>query len=122
MKIHIKRNLVSTASSADEVAESIITQINTIDKLAFKSWGARLFISVDNPKFNDRIATGKGLQFYARGSRFKGRIIVLLTPNNTYSIIAFKASPNLDKSIDILKEVTDLPSNKLLVNLDTIIG
>jgi len=59
-----------------QIHKEIIRQINSIDKYALMSWGAKNYITTED-----------GIQFDVRGSKFRGKVIIVLDKaSDTYTI------------------------------------
>ena len=60
----------------DAVADTIVSQINSFDPMAFAAWGARSIHNVD-----------KGLVFDTSGIvKWHGRVTISLNPDDTYTV------------------------------------
>lgn len=78
-----------------KISETIYKQINSLDKFAFPSWGAKSFVGSD-----------KSLQFDVRGSRFRGRVIITYDRGKDLYSIEFGNVVKLDwKSKKIIEPV-----------------
>jgi len=59
-----------------KVSDTILKQIRSLDKWALASWGSKKFISTEN-----------GIQFDVKGSKFRGKVIIVLDKGpDTYTI------------------------------------
>jgi len=58
-----------------EIAKTIISQIQYADRSALMAWGAKKFVVQTN-----------GVMFQVNGLKFKGHVIVTLTPADTYTV------------------------------------
>ena len=92
----------------DRVGKTILTQIKALDKWALSSWGAKNFVSSKD-----------GIQFDVRGSKHRGRILVVLNPKDLYNIEIGKVVKLDWKSI---KKVKDVYVDNLVTTLDGLIG
>jgi hypothetical protein len=76
--------LANTASG--EVGKEIYRQIKYFDKWALASWGAKNFVTFDAGKDLNMAHEG-GLKFKVKGSKFKGWVMIYLTPMDLYTIV-----------------------------------
>jgi hypothetical protein len=58
-----------------EIAKTIISQIQFADSRALWAWGAKNFVTQTN-----------GVKFQVNGLKFKGHVVITLTPADTYTI------------------------------------
>ena len=106
----------------ENTGETIYKQIKAMDPRALMAWGAKN-LAVENGVNNGIIGyehknLGK-FQFDARGPKFKGRIIIMLMPDDTYTVIA-GVIRNLNWSVK--KIVEDVYVDVLIQVIDDIVG
>lgn len=59
-----------------KISDTILKQIKALNKWALASWGAKNYVSTDN-----------GIQFDVKGSKFRGRVIIVLDKgSDSYTI------------------------------------
>lgn len=68
-----------------QVAQTIIEQIKASDRTALMSWGARQFIALNEEQIGEKLQLG-GLQMTVSGLLFKGKVLVRLMANDTYTV------------------------------------
>lgn len=103
-------------------AQIILDQINAMDSRAFMAWGVRRFsFSNENIGISEYMKPNLGyLKFKTTGMvKNKGHIIIMLMPNDTYTIIFGKVI-KAKWSIKELHE--DIYVDNLIPVLDEIIG
>jgi len=79
--------LASISDASGEVGKKIYNQIKSIDTMALPAWGAKNMIILDKGKTQDVGDYLGGFQFDAKGIDFKGRVIIYLKPDDTYTIL-----------------------------------
>jgi hypothetical protein len=127
------KSMALRAGIGQQVAQEILRQIKAIDRHALMAWGAKNFVSSDT---GDTIGYGKagpGVWFDVKGPKFRGRIIIGLSPMDTYTVIAgtirrpsIRTLDDIDKTPGtgwtIKKVVEDVYADSLVQVLDGIIG
>lgn len=98
------------SSQNKKVAETILSQLRTLNKWALGSWAAREFVVIDN-----------GLQFRVRGNKIKvgGRVQITLNSRDLYDI---KLLMVRGVNVTTKAEVADVFVDSLVDALDSIIG
>lgn len=90
------------------VGDTILKQINVMDKWALNAWGAKNYVLLKD-----------GIQFDVRGPKFKGRILIQLSKKDTYDVTA----GNIRKmDWKVKKFVRDISVEQLVDVLNNIIG
>lgn len=107
---------------SNNVADTILSQIKKLDRNALPSWGATKYVFQNRPN-NDLEGFNKPnlgyVQFDVKGSKFRGKIIIALMKDDTYSVIAGKLN-----GVDwkVAKVVPGLHNNQLVKAIDGIVG
>lgn len=91
------------------IGREIMRQINTINPIALKSYGAKNFLTFEN-----------GIQFDVFGSIFKGRVLITLNPDDLYDIELGRINRKTLQWISV-KKVTDIFVEDLVSTLDKLI-
>jgi len=106
------------STSNGNVAQTIIRQIQALDKMALLAWGAKNYVSLTDPVF-DKPEIGKGVKFTVRGPKFKGQILILLTPQDLYDVFAFTVR-KLETKLKFVER--GIHVDNLVTVIDNIVG
>ncbi len=72
------------------LAETIIEQINTIDRFALMAYGAKEFVRLpESFEYKNTKYLG-GLKFKVNGLKHKGYVLILLNAMDEYEVVTYK--------------------------------
>lgn len=90
------------------IAQTILSQIKTLDARALWAWGAK-----------DLVNTGSGLQFKVGGmAKFKGQVLVKLNASDLYDIEFFKIRKG---EIKVTNTFNDVFAEDLVSMIDSVV-
>lgn len=90
------------------IAQTILSQIKTLDGRALWAWGAK-----------DLVNTGTGLQFKVGGlAKFKGQVLVKLNAADLYDIEFFKIRKG---EVKVTNTFTDVFAEDLVDVIDSVV-
>lgn len=105
-----------------EIAQTILHQIDTIDKWAFGAWGARKFEVENSGNVSNIGYVLGGVSFSISGSKIKrGFVFIYLMGNDTYTIDVKRIITNPYNVKDVIIK-TDIYFDQLVDVIDGIIG
>lgn len=111
------------------IAQTILSQIKKKDQWFLPAIGAKNFATVNKSfgKDIDGIPWNDGVQFDVKGTKFKGRVIIMLNSNDLYDIILGSLSGiNMKKGATspfmVRRKYTDISVENLVSVLDASIG
>ena len=89
-----------------QIAETIIGQIRATDRSALMAWGAKKFVALQEERLQfpgngimeEKFQLG-GLQFDMNGAKIRGRVLVRLMANDTYTVEVGKVSRTKNKEL-----------------------
>ena len=90
------------------IAQTILSQIKTLDGRALWAWGAK-----------DLVNTGNGLQFKVGGlAKFKGQVLVKLNDSDLYDIEFFKLRKG---EVKVITALSDVFAEDLVATIDSVV-
>lgn len=90
------------------IAQTILSQIKTIDARAMWAWGAK-----------DLVNTGSGLQFKVGGmAKFKGHVLVKLNGGDLYDLEFYKIRKG---QINVIQKFDDVYAEDLVNMIDSVV-
>ncbi len=97
-----------------EIANTIISQINSLDRMALWAYGAKNYAYL-----GENETRNGGLQFQVNGLKHKGYVAIELTWSDEYTIIFYKIGK---AGIKVTHKVEGIHFPELITHLDYIEG
>lgn len=91
-------------SQSQQITKTIINQIKSTDYWSLASWGARNYVSLNEGQQAVGYILG-GVQFDVSGHKVKGKVIVYLMGNDTYTVRVIKVRGIKVTEVALIKEV-----------------
>jgi hypothetical protein len=105
-------------SQSKTIAKTIIEQIKAVDFWSLGAWGARNYVSYNEGKQGEIGYILGGLHFDVSGHKVKGRVIIYLMGNDTYTVRVCKIYGLKIIEVALIKEVY---CDELMNTIDSII-
>lgn len=104
-----------------EIAKTILSQIQTLDKWALVAYGATEFIAIKKSNFHDNSLGG--LKFKVKGFNHKGFVEISLNHRDLYDIVFYTVRKNPNQftyKTSIKNVIKDVYVDSLITSLDFI--
>lgn len=112
--------LAQTKSVTVEIAKTILAQIKSYDQMLLWACGARNFTALSEEKLGSGNYQLGGVQMDVSGLKFKGKVIVRLIANDTYTVEIGYLS-KVSYKWNIKKSVPDIYSDQLGEIIDSLV-
>lgn len=115
--------LATLKQASGEIGKEILRQINALDRNALMAWGAKNKAIADSGKDigeNNTIIKYDGkAQFDVSCPKFKGRVVIYLMPNDTYTVVFGQIRSS---RWNVKKRIDGVYSDQLVEIIDNYVG
>ena len=106
------------SESNGNIGQTILRQLNSLDKRALLALGAKEFVTLVDPVL-DKKEYGEGIKFKVKGPKHRGYITILLQDDDTYLVAAFTI---YKLEVKVKKIVRHVLVSNLITVIDSIVG